>query len=440
MAHGKHRKPEEHNYRAAAVITTGALSLAGIAAFGGTAHAAPVSAWDKIADCESGNWLPGGGFEPNSADWQMPNGDGGASYGGGGLQFQPASWRDALAQLRSDGVDTSAFGEYAYQSTKNQQILAAEALLKLQGPDAWACNSLTGGALNGYAGGDYGPYLGGDSLPPAGDVEPVPGDSHPSARGDHHGHGWGHHEGRHDRCSHPAEDAPATPPADAEGTHTVVPGDTLYDITKAGTGDASLDNWKPLYEANKAVVGDNPDLIFPGQVLTLPWASGGSDAPAEEPPAADPVDPAPADPEGSPTASVVAPLDGIGPSSNGYGAAGSSYTLGYHTGQDFPAPEGTPVHSVSAGEVVASDTSSAYGINVQIKNADGTYALYAHLSAADVAPGDSVTAGQVIGKVGNTGTNSTGSHLHLEIRTAPQFAAGNFLDPIAWLAGKGVTF
>ena len=49
MAHGKHRKPEEHNHKAAAVVTTGALSLAGIAAFGGQAHAAPVSAWDAIA-------------------------------------------------------------------------------------------------------------------------------------------------------------------------------------------------------------------------------------------------------------------------------------------------------------------------------------------------------------------------------------------------------
>ena len=52
MAHGRHRKPEDHN-KAAAVVTTGALSLAGIAAFGGTANAAPEDAWDRIAECES---------------------------------------------------------------------------------------------------------------------------------------------------------------------------------------------------------------------------------------------------------------------------------------------------------------------------------------------------------------------------------------------------
>jgi nucleoid-associated protein YgaU len=53
-------------------------------------------------------------------------------------------------------------------------------------------------------------------------------------------------------------------------TYTVRPGDSLSKIAKALMGDAK--KWRALYEANKDVVGGNPDLIKPGQVLKIPKA------------------------------------------------------------------------------------------------------------------------------------------------------------------------
>ncbi len=69
-----------------------------------------------------------------------------------------------------------------------------------------------------------------------------------------------------------AQEAPADSTArDASGqekpsTYTVVQGDTLSGIARKLTGSA---NWKTLYEANKGVIGGNPNLIYPGQVLTI---------------------------------------------------------------------------------------------------------------------------------------------------------------------------
>jgi nucleoid-associated protein YgaU len=51
-------------------------------------------------------------------------------------------------------------------------------------------------------------------------------------------------------------------------TYTVVKGDSLSKIAKAHYG--KMDRWKVIYEANRAVIGSNPDLIKPGQVLTIP--------------------------------------------------------------------------------------------------------------------------------------------------------------------------
>jgi nucleoid-associated protein YgaU len=51
-------------------------------------------------------------------------------------------------------------------------------------------------------------------------------------------------------------------------TYTVRPGDSLSKIAKSLMGDAK--KWRVLYEANKDVVGSNPDLIHPGQVLKIP--------------------------------------------------------------------------------------------------------------------------------------------------------------------------
>jgi len=126
----------------------------------------------------------------------------------------------------------------------------------------------------------------------------------------------------------------------------------------------------------------------------------------------------------------VAPIVGAHLSA-GFGQAGSLWSA-RHTGQDFAAPVGTPVRAVGAGIVVEAGWDGAYGLVVRVAHPDGTQSWYAHLSEA-VRSSGRVRAGQIIGRVGQTG-NTTGPHLHLEIH--PQ--GGAAVDPLAWLAAHGV--
>jgi murein DD-endopeptidase MepM/ murein hydrolase activator NlpD len=82
-----------------------------------------------------------------------------------------------------------------------------------------------------------------------------------------------------------------------------------------------------------------------------------------------------------------------------------------HTGADFPALTGTPVYATQSGHVVLAEELYFSGNTVIIDHGLGVYSLYGHLSAFDVAAGDDVKAGGLIGKVGATG-RVTGPHLH----------------------------
>ncbi|MFC7220613.1 murein hydrolase activator EnvC family protein [Streptomyces polyrhachis] len=107
-----------------------------------------------------------------------------------------------------------------------------------------------------------------------------------------------------------------------------------------------------------------------------------------------------------------------------------------HTGLDFAVPEGRPVRSVGFGTVYELGCDGAFGNSVTVQHDDGYYTFYAHLSELDVRPGQRVFPGQHLGKAGTTG-NSTGPHLHFEVRATPLFGSG--IDPEPWLKAKGVT-
>jgi len=87
-----------------------------------------------------------------------------------------------------------------------------------------------------------------------------------------------------------------------------------------------------------------------------------------------------------------------------------------HQGIDIAAPVGTPIWAAAPGVIdYASWNSGGYGNMIDIKHSDGTITRYAHLSAIYVKAGQAVDQSQVIAAMGSTG-NSTGPHLHFEIR------------------------
>ncbi|MFD7631595.1 M23 family metallopeptidase [Streptomyces sp. NPDC059851] len=123
-----------------------------------------------------------------------------------------------------------------------------------------------------------------------------------------------------------------------------------------------------------------------------------------------------------------------------YGKGGNLWSA-KHSGQDFAVPVGTPVKAVSAGTVVKAGPNGggdgpAYGNAIVIKHGNSTYSQYAHLSKLQVKIGQKVAKGSQIGLSGNTG-NSTGPHLHFEIRTTPNY--GSSVNPVAFLRAAGVT-
>jgi len=104
-----------------------------------------------------------------------------------------------------------------------------------------------------------------------------------------------------------------------------------------------------------------------------------------------------------------------------------------HTGLDFAVAGGTRIRSIATGRVVASGYDGSYGNKTVVRLRDGTDVWYCHQEAIQVAVGNRVGVGDVIGTVGSTG-NVTGPHLHLEIRRGPD----DPVDPFGWLARHGL--
>lgn len=115
----------------------------------------------------------------------------------------------------------------------------------------------------------------------------------------------------------------------------------------------------------------------------------------------------------------INPLQGT--VSSGFGARQSKYqnVTGYHTGIDIAADLGTPIVASMEGIVELVSSEGDYGKHVKIR-CNNVYALYAHCSKIFVKEGQIVARGQKIANVGNTG-NSTGPHLHFEIRVEDRF-------------------
>ncbi|MFF4208920.1 peptidoglycan DD-metalloendopeptidase family protein [Streptomyces sp. NPDC001796] len=115
--------------------------------------------------------------------------------------------------------------------------------------------------------------------------------------------------------------------------------------------------------------------------------------------------------------------------------SGGDHWAHRHTGQDFAVPIGTPVRAVGAGKVVRVACGGAFGMEVVIQHPDGYFTQYAHLAAVTVDQGEPVATGQWIAQSGTTG-NSTGPHLHFEVRVTPEWGSG--IDPVPWLTARGV--
>ena len=99
----------------------------------------------------------------------------------------------------------------------------------------------------------------------------------------------------------------------------------------------------------------------------------------------------------------------------------------FHKGIDIASGSGNPVLAAASGTVVKSYMSSSYGNYIVISHGGGLMTAYAHLSRRLVSVGDTVSAGQQIGKVGSTG-NSTGPHLHFEV-----YVNGSTVNPMNYV-------
>ncbi len=99
----------------------------------------------------------------------------------------------------------------------------------------------------------------------------------------------------------------------------------------------------------------------------------------------------------------------------------------FHSGMDFGAPDGFPIHAPAAGVVVLAEELRIRGNATLIQHGLGVYTGYWHQIGLDVSVGQRVQAGEVIGRVGESGL-STGTHLHWEV-----WVNGTQVDPLEWL-------
>ncbi len=116
-----------------------------------------------------------------------------------------------------------------------------------------------------------------------------------------------------------------------------------------------------------------------------------------------------------------------------WGKSRIRYAAGRHTGMDFAGAHGSRINAAASGVVVKAGWEGAYGNAIRIKHKDGTTSLYGHLSGINVRPGQKVSAGSSIGRMGSTG-RSTGTHLHFEVRRGDKY--GSDVNPRSWYRSR----
>jgi murein DD-endopeptidase MepM/ murein hydrolase activator NlpD len=115
---------------------------------------------------------------------------------------------------------------------------------------------------------------------------------------------------------------------------------------------------------------------------------------------------------------------------SGYGVRSDPFQgrAAMHAGIDLSGPVGTPIYATADGTVTAAGwNSGGYGNLVKIDHGRGIETRYGHMSSIAIYPGQHITRGQLIGRMGSTG-RSTGSHLHYEVRID-----GRAVNPIPFM-------
>lgn len=180
-----------------------------------------------------------------------------------------------------------------------------------------------------------------------------------------------------------------------------------------GKGDNKEENKEEAKEENKSsqeiqsneVINDNSQIVNEQNI-------GGSNEIAKEetPKTQEEIDAE----EIKNKISFIVPIEGTISSTFGWRNPTTATVPKYHTGLDLAAPTGTVIKSATDGVVTMVSSYGDYGKHYRIQNDDVTI-IYAHCSKLYLKEGDYVTQGQEIAEVGSTG-NSTGPHLHFEIR------------------------
>ena len=127
---------------------------------------------------------------------------------------------------------------------------------------------------------------------------------------------------------------------------------------------------------------------------------------------------------------AVLPVDGARFTS-GYGGRWGAF----HYGIDLAAPMRTPEYAAMDGVVLRAGSASGFGLAVYVLHENGDVTVYGHMDSILVEPGQYVEAGETIALLGNRG-QSTGPHLHFEVHQGGM--NGKRIDPVPWLAARGV--